>query len=278
MSEDGSAGGGVSKGFVVRAVARFDAGVGETREDRVAAEEPLEIRVGGDVVAITMRTPGRDHDLALGFLLGERIIASLADVGTISHCGRPGDEGYGNAIDVAPGPGARVDPDKRALRRGSVTTSSCGVCGRDTIEDLLRDVVPRAPTPMSTAMFLRAARALEETQRLFKATGGVHGAVALAAAEDVGRHNAVDKVLGALLRENKRAALLMVSGRVSFEIVQKAAVSAVGAVAGVSAPTGLAVDLAERAGVVLAGFVRGNHVNVYAHAAAVTGTDAVTGS
>lgn len=263
--------GAPTKGAVPIAVARFDGGAWASREDVLAEEEPLEIRLAGDAIATTMRTPGRDHDLVLGFLLSERIIASLADVGTIAHCGRPGEEGYGNIIDVAPGPGVRLDPERRAVRRGALTTSACGVCGRATIDDLMTGLAPlEAPRASADAVLAAAAR-LGERQNLFRATGGVHGAVALdaagqvlAAAEDVGRHNAVDKVCGQLLREGRRAEMLFVSGRLGFEIVQKAAVSRIGVVAGVSAPTSLAVALAARMGIVLAGFVRGDAFNVYA--------------
>ncbi|MCA9600685.1 MAG: formate dehydrogenase accessory sulfurtransferase FdhD [Myxococcales bacterium] len=240
--------------------------------DRVVVEEPLEIRIAGDAVAVTMRTPGHDEDLVLGFLRAEGIVRTAADVGSVVHCGRPGDDGYGNVIDVTPGPGVALDWEKHAVRRGGLTSSACGVCGRRTIDDLLARIAPvPSDARVPGALIAHAMAHLRASQRLFRATGGLHGAVAvagdgtlLAAAEDVGRHNAVDKVSGALLRRGEDAPLLAVSGRIGFEIVQKAAAARFVAVAGVSAPSSLAIDLAERTGMVLAGFVRDGRMNVYA--------------
>ncbi len=260
-----------------------DPRTGEAREDCVAVEEPLEIRVAGDPIAVTMRTPGEDGDLALGFLYAEGVIQRAADVGSLAHCGRPGEEGYGNVLEIAPAPGVALDVERvDATRRGALTTSACGVCGRRTIGDLLQgcgplEEGPVVPLPVVTA----AVAALRSAQRVFARTGGTHAAAAftrdgrrLVVREDVGRHNAVDKVVGALLRERHvgatRAgadgpALLVVSGRSSFELVQKAARARIPVVASVSAPTSLAVDLALAMNVTLAGFVRGDAVNVYAH-------------
>ncbi|HZS37032.1 MAG TPA: formate dehydrogenase accessory sulfurtransferase FdhD [Polyangia bacterium] len=262
-----------------RRVERRAAGAGgaaETLDDAVAIEEPLEIRVDGETVAITMRTPGDDARLALGFLYGEGIIASLADVGTVAHCGRPGDEGWGNVLDVRSGPGVTLDVE-RVLdsRRWSVTSSACGVCGRRSIADLVErcprlDGGPR----LDASAIARAIDALAASQPNFARTGGIHAAAAFDAAgallachEDVGRHNAVDKTIGALLyaARLKDASLLAVSGRSSFEIVQKAAAARIPIVASVSAASSLAIDLAESAGLTLAGFVRGGSLNVYTH-------------
>lgn len=256
------------------------------REDAIAVEEPLEIRIAGDPVAVTMRTPGDDGDLALGFLYGEGIVERAADVGTVAHCGRPGSEGYGNVIDVAPGAGTSLAWERvEATRRGTLTTAACGVCGRRSIDDLLAACVPLPPGPaIARDTVLRAIDEMREAQSLFERTGGTHAAAAYTAGgrrlvgrEDVGRHNAVDKVVGALLRDRLVGqgaapgaggpALLVVSGRASFEIVQKAIRARLPAVASVSAPTSLAVDLAGRAGLTLAGFVRGRRINVYAHPA-----------
>jgi FdhD protein len=251
--------------------------------DAVAVEEPLEIRIDGEAIATTMRTPGSDQDLALGFLFGEGIVAGISDVSAIVHCGRPGEEGFGNVLDVRSAAGMRIDPE-RVLegRRFVPVTSACGVCGRRVIDGLLSRVAAVDPERRVAALLVPAAvAALSTVQPAFARTGGLHAAALvddagalLAAAEDVGRHNAVDKVIGALVRARRlgcgatgRApAILAVSGRAGFEIVQKAAVAGVPVVASVSAPTSLAVDLAARTGIALAGFVRGEHVNVYANA------------
>jgi FdhD protein len=250
--------------------------LGAEGPDEVVVEEPLEIRVAGDPLAITMRTPGHDEDLALGFLFSEGVVTDVSDVGSIAHCGRPGDEGFGHTIDVLPGPGVALDPERLTTsRRGTLTTAACGVCGRVTVDDLLARV---GKLPMGRAVPIdvvrRSTSLLREDQLNFERTGGVHAAAALdqagevlTFAEDVGRHNAVDKVVGALLRTRRRdaARVLVVSGRVSFEIVQKAAVAGIAIVSAVSAPTSLAVDVAERLGLTLCGFVRDGRLNVYAH-------------
>jgi FdhD protein len=261
---------------------------GSSREDSVAVEEPLEVRVSGDAVAVTMRTPGDDGDLTLGFLYAEGIIASAADVGSVAHCGRPGEEGYGNVVEVVPGAGAVLRLERvEASRRGTLTTAACGVCGRRTIDDLVEACAALPPGPALTrGAVLAAVAALREVQGTFARTGGTHAAAVHDAAgrrllsrEDVGRHNAVDKVVGALLREGRlgpgapaagRPALLVVSGRASFEMVQKAARAGIPILASVSAPTTLAVDLAQATGVTLVGFVRGDTLNVYAHPARIT--------
>ncbi len=251
--------------------------------DAVAIEEPLEIRVDGEPVATTMRTPGADAELALGFLLAEGIIAGGADVGAAAHCGRPGAEGYGNVSDVRSAAGTHIDPERILEgRRWVEGTSACGVCGRRSIDGLLARARPADPAArVAPELVARAVAALRGIQPVFAATGGLHAAAlvsaageVLSSAEDVGRHNAVDKAVGALVRRGLVGAgtppgagpvLLAVSGRSSFEIVQKAAAAGVLAVASVSAPSSLAVDLAERAGIALAGFVRGDAFNVYAN-------------
>lgn len=256
---------------------------GAASSDPVVVEEPLEIRVAGEPVAVTMRTPGHDRELALGFLFAEGIVTSLDDVGSLAHCGRPGDEGYGNAIDVAPGPGTSLDVERiGASRRGTLTNASCGVCGRRSIDDLLARC-PRLhdETRVPAALVAHACSEMREGQANFAKTGGLHAAAIygaggerLALFEDVGRHNAVDKAVGALLLAGKLPlpfAVLAVSGRASFEIVQKAAAARIALVASVSAPSSLAIDLAERAGITLVGFVRGETMNVYAGAGRVGG-------
>jgi FdhD protein len=262
-----------SKLWVSRPVLRSETGLSTT--DDVAVEEPLEIRVDGETLAVTMRTPGDDEVLALGFLLSEGIITSAADVARVVHCGRPGDEGYGNVVDVASGPGVSLDVERVGeTRRGTITTSACGVCGRRTIDDLLRRVGPLpAGEPLDAAIVVDAVRSLREIQPAFARTGGVHAAAVfdrlgarLAGFEDVGRHNAVDKVLGHLLRAGPlpgAAAFLVVSGRASYEILHKAIVAGLPVVASVSAPSSLAVDVATRCGVALACFVRNGGMAVY---------------
>lgn len=258
-------------GQVERQIRRGDSP--EAVLDTVAIEEPLEIRVAEEALAVTMRTPGADPALAVGFLFAEGVISGLADVGTVRHCGDPTEVGYGNVIDVSPGPGVVLDPEHLATsRRGTLTTAACGVCGRRSIDDLLARCVPLSGDAVPVGRLLAAVSALAEGQALFEATGTVHGAAAfdedgeqLAHAEDIGRHNAVDKVIGRLLYDGarERARVLAVSGRVSFEIVQKAVVAGIAAVAGVSGPTSLAVDLAKRSGLTLAGFVRPPRYNLY---------------
>jgi FdhD protein len=255
---------------------------GETRavDDLLAAEEPLEIRIAGETVAVLMRTPGDDHRLALGFLFAEGLLEGAADASSVVHCGRPGDEGHGNVIDIAPASGARIDWERlEGTRRATAASSACGVCGRTAIADLLAGipVVPPSP-PLPADAVAAAVEALRRHQPAFDATGGTHcaalfdrGGALLAAHEDVGRHNAVDKIVGALLLDRaagtaRAPAVLAVSSRAGFEIVQKAARAAIPIVASVSAPTSLAVSLARDAGVALCGFVRGGRMNVYAGA------------
>jgi FdhD protein len=241
-------------------------------DDLVAVEEPLEIRFAGETVAVIMRSPGDDHRLALGYLFGERIIRSASDASTVFHCGRVGDEGYGNTIEVAPASGADVDWARLdGARRAGVTSSACGVCGRMTVTDLLEGLPPLPPGLVLPAERLVASiEALRRHQPTFEATGGTHAAALwdldgelVAVHEDVGRHNAVDKVVGGLL--------LAVSGRGGFDIVQKAARAGIPVVACVSAPTSLAIAVARAAGITLAGFVRGERMNVYTGAERLTG-------
>ena len=252
-------------------------------ETSVACEEPLEIRVAGDAVALTMRTPGDDRFLALGYLFAEGVIDSLADVGSVYHCGRTDDPRYGNAIEVTPGPGARLSgPALERTRRVNLTQSACGVCGRDGIDDLLARVKPVThEAKIAGALIAQLPELLRAGQLNFAYTGGLHAACAvnagarvLASAEDVGRHNAVDKVVGKLLMQGQlprtqlgaeRACVLAVSGRASFEIVQKAAAAGFACVASVSAPSSLAIDTAEALGITLAAFVREGRFTLYTH-------------
>jgi FdhD protein len=252
--------------------------------DEIAVEEPLEIRLAGDTFATIMRTPGDDRFLTAGFLYCEGVIHGLDDLGKIAHCGRPTDAGYGNLVDVAPGPGTALAPERATERRGTIVSSACGVCGRERIDDLVGRLgrVPIAGT-LKAGAITESVERLARGQHSFARTGAMHGALALslggeelASGEDVGRHNAVDKVIGKLLfagqltSERADAQLLAVSGRSSFEIVQKAAAARIGVVVSVSAPTSLAIDTADALGVTLAGFTRGDSFNLYTHPERIT--------
>ena len=263
-------------------VTRLSAAGRVADDDEVVVEEPLAIRVGGETLAVTMRTPGHDRELALGFLWAEGIIGSLADVAAVAHCGRTGDEGRANTLEVTPAPGARLRlPDDDAVRRGTLVTSACGVCGRRAIDDLLARCGPvRRAGSLAPAVIAAAFDALRATQAVFARTGGCHGAALVTFAgahvatfEDVGRHNAVDKLIGSRLLAGELPLdhhVLAVSGRTSFEIVQKAAAAGVPVVAGISAASSLAVDVARRAGVTLVGFARGGSCVVYTGAEALS--------
>lgn len=257
---------------------------GDEREpatsDHVVVEEPLALRLEDEMLAITMRTPGHDRELAIGFLLSEGIIASSADLASITPCGRTGDEGRENtlAITLAPGVKLPVDPKTGELvRRGTLTSSACGVCGRTTIGDLMQRIGRTHDTSVVRRSIIEGAVAtLRARQPVFALTGGCHAASLVSFSgrtvctfEDVGRHNAVDKVVGACALAGLlplHAHLLVVSGRTSFEIVQKAMSAGISALASVSAPSSLAVSLAEQGGLVLVGFVRGNAMSIYAGA------------
>lgn len=269
------------KGVAQREVRRVAEGVLQApAADDVVAEEPLEIRAQGETLAITMRTPGADRELAVGFLFAEGVIGSRDEVGRVAHCGRPDQEGYGNTIDVVPGPGVSLDIERlSATRRGTLTTAACGVCGRRTVDDVIARCAPLpvGRATIAAASILAAVESLRARQPNFARTGGIHGAAlhdaqgnVLAAFEDIGRHNAVDKVVGALLLAGRipgaEAALLVVSGRASYEVVQKASAARVPVIASVSAASSLAVDLARAAGITLCGFVRKGTMTVYAHA------------
>jgi FdhD protein len=243
--------------------------------DRAATEEPLEVRLHGQPFAVIMRTPGADRELAAGFLLSERVLKGADDLGTINYCTDDAAVRAENVINVTLTNGATLDV-LLAGRRRVTMSSSCGMCGRLTIESLRVDVpaiearwtLPRAALATMPGL-LRAAQAV------FDETGGLHAAGLFSPAgalehfaEDVGRHNAVDKVIGRMLM---REALplgdhaLFVSGRTSYEIVQKALVAGIPIVASVSAPSTLAIELAVDAGITLAGFVRGSGFNIYSH-------------
>ncbi|MEU5832523.1 formate dehydrogenase accessory sulfurtransferase FdhD [Streptomyces diacarni] len=263
-----------------RPVIRVRDGAVSTRPDTLVAEEPLEIRLNGKPLAITMRTPGDDFALAAGFLVSEGVISAADELATIVYCGGARDEGGNtyNVVDVRLAPGVPV-PDI-ALERNVYTTSSCGLCGKASL-DAVRTTTRwqlEAERPNGLGIDLLAAlpERLRAAQRVFDRTGGLHAAALfsptgelLDVREDVGRHNAVDKLVGHAVQSGAlplRDGLLMVSGRASFELAQKAVMAGVPVLAAVSAPSSLAVDLAEETGLTLVGFLRGSSMNVYAGA------------
>lgn len=245
-------------------------GVRDPRGDVLAVEEPLEIRVDGTPVVVTMRTPGDDIELAAGFLYTEGLLGSSSDVGEISMC----DQNVALVSMASPVP---------VRSRSFLATSACGVCGKDSIEDVRvrsRFEVSADPVRVPAPVLLSLPSRLREAQRVFASTGGLHAAGLFTASgdllvvrEDVGRHNAVDKVAGWALLSGRlplAGTVLVVSGRASFELVQKAVMIGVPVLAAVSAPSSLAASLAAEAGLTLAGFVRGTSMNLYAGASRVS--------
>jgi FdhD protein len=242
----------------------------------VAVEAPLEIRLGGVPFAVVMRTPGADRELAAGFLFAERVLKTQDDLGAIAWCTDPRATHAENVVNVTlTGVSAEALESALRSRRQVVANTSCGVCGRASIEALIVDGSPIAsPVQVPPEVVIAMPAALRARQAVFSQTGGLHAAglfalngTLLDSAEDVGRHNAVDKVIGRLiLREALPAAsdVLFVSGRTSFEIVQKAWLAGISCVASVSAPSSLAVELAASVGMTLIGFVRERGFNVYA--------------
>jgi FdhD protein len=253
-------------------------GAGVERPDLLAAEEPMEIRVQGPgqeavPIVVTMRTPGGDFELAAGFLFTEGLIAGRDEVRRVSYCEdlAPGEQHY-NVVTVE----LATPFDPGAVRRSFVASSSCGICGKATLEDVEVHCAPIAPGPrVEAGTILAMPDALRRAQRVFEETGGLHaaglfapGGKLLALREDVGRHNAVDKIVGESLLAGDlplSGRVLQVSGRVGFEIVQKAARAGIPVISAVGAPSSLSVEAAERMGITLVGFVRGDRFNVYAH-------------
>lgn len=251
-----------------------------TKVDTVAAEEPLELRLGGESFTVTMRTPGNDFELAAGFLVAEGIVVSADQLRGLRYCAgtdEAGNQTY-NVIDAGLDPVLATTALSRT--RNVTTTSACGICGTTSI-DAVEKTLPPAPQggprlSIDAETLLALPDTLRESQKVFERTGGVHAAGLfdgegnlLCLREDVGRHNAVDKVVGWALMEGRLplgGTVLQVSGRASFELVQKAALAGIEMLSAVGAPSSLAVDLAERSGLTLAGFSRGRSVNLYTHA------------
>ena len=259
-----------------RPVRHVSAGTAERRPETLAVEEPLEIRVNGTPITVTMRTPGSDFELAQGFLLTEGVITRRDDVEAIRYCSGAGPDGLNtyNVLDITLAAGVPA-PDTD-VTRNFYTTSSCGVCGKASLDAVrlssrypVGDQVLRIDSRTLTALPGR----LRSAQKVFATTGGLHAAglfdvdgALLASREDIGRHNAVDKVIGWALENDRiplQDAVLLVSGRASFELTQKAVMAGVPLLAAVSAPSSLAVDLASESGLTLVAFLRGDSMNIY---------------
>lgn len=254
------------------------------RADTLAVEEPLEIRVDGTALSMTMRTPGDDFDLALGWLSAEGAIASAADVRTLMHCldtDEAGNPTY-NVVEVGAAPGVRIDLAPRA----TPISSACGICGSESVDVVNRRSrfdITTDRTPLDPALLAQLPERMRRGQQGFARTGGTHaaglfdaGGELLCLREDVGRHNAVDKVVGWALRENRlplTGCVLAVSGRAGFELAQKAVLAGIPAMISVSAATSLSVDLARRSGLTLAAFVRPPHLTVYSDPGRIIGLD-----
>jgi FdhD protein len=259
-----------------------------TRPETLAVEEPLELRINGTAITVTMRTPGSDVELAQGFLLTEGVIGQRDDIARVEYCrgvpvpnpeslrSSPPNDGMNtyNVLDVTLAPGVPM-PDVD-VTRNFYTTSSCGVCGKgsiDAIRQISRHSPGDDPTVVSAETLSTMPDRLRSAQRVFASTGGLHGAALfdadgtpLVVREDIGRHNAVDKVIGWAVEHERiplSGTVLLVSGRASFELTQKAVMAGIPILAAVSAPSSLAVDLASQAGLTLVAFLRGESMNVY---------------
>ena len=247
-----------------------------TRPETLAVEEPMEIRLNGTAITVTMRTPGSDVELAQGFLLTEGVVVRRDDIARVEYCRGAGEDGVNsyNVLDVTLAPNVAMPAVD--VTRNFYTTSSCGVCGKgsiDAIELISRHSPGDDPTVVAAETLSAMPDQLRTAQRIFAATGGLHGAALfetdgtmLVVREDIGRHNAVDKVIGWALESQRiplSGTVLLVSGRASFELTQKAVMAGIPILAAVSAPSSLAVDLAAQAGLTLVAFLRGESMNVY---------------
>jgi FdhD protein len=266
-----------------RPVLRLGPAGDRSRPDSIAVEEPLELRVDGKPLAVTMRTPGHDVELAHGFLHTEGVIGSVDDIRDARYCDSRDDEGRNtyNVLDVGLAPG--VPPPVTGVERNFYTTSSCGVCGKASLDAVrLKTRYSPADDQVRVPYDVLAGLPdeLRKRQQVFDRTGGLHAAGLFTAAgdllvvrEDVGRHNAVDKVVGWAVLNGQipaRSCILIVSGRTSFELAQKAVMAGIPVLGAVSAPSSLAVDLADESGLTLAGFIRNGSMNVYTHPDRIT--------
>ena len=263
-----------------RRATRLTADTATKRAETLAVEEPLEIRLNGTPLTVTMRTPGADVELAQGFLLTEGVIGGRDDVAAARYCSSGGADGSGllqntyNVLDVTLAPG--VPMPEEDVRRNFYTTSSCGICGKaslDAVTTISRHCPGDDPTVVAADTLVALPARLRDAQKVFASTGGLHaaglftvGGDLMVAREDIGRHNAVDKVIGWALERGRiplSGSVLMVSGRASFELTQKAVMAGIAIMAAVSAPSSLAVDLATQSGLTLVGFLRGDSMNIY---------------
>lgn len=262
-----------SRSINLTRVTEWSGGESRVKDDFLAAEEPLEIRIGDQPLSVTMRTPGDDRELAAGFLLTEGIIQSQGEIQSLEPVTSGAEGARGNVIRAGLSPGAGADQEK--MRRNFFAASSCGICGKASI-DSVRARTMQAPNPdlrLPASTLLRLPEALRSSQDVFDRTGGLHAAALFDASgkllclrEDIGRHNAVDKVIGWALLEGLvplKDSVLLVSGRGGFEIAQKAIVAGLPIVACVSAPSSLAVQLAREMRLTLVGFLRGNRFVIY---------------
>ncbi|KAB1149787.1 formate dehydrogenase accessory sulfurtransferase FdhD [Streptomyces luteolifulvus] len=261
-----------------RKVLRIRDGVVSSRPDTLVAEEPLEIRLNGKPLAITMRTPGDDFALAAGFLVSEGVLATASDLLNIVYCAGATVDGSNtyNVVDVKTAPGVAIP--EITLERNVYTTSSCGLCGKASLDAVRTNarwpITDNPPLRLDPDLLASLPDRLRASQRVFDRTGGLHAAALfgedgelLDVREDVGRHNAVDKLIGRALQNGAlplSRTILLVSGRASFELAQKAVMAGIPVLAAVSAPSSLAVDLAAETGLTLVGFLRGSSMNVYA--------------
>jgi len=264
------------------AIARWRAGERREEEDHVAAEEPLQLSLDGKPLSIVMRTPGNDIELALGLLLAEQVIRSIDDVRRVRISAEAGEAERGVDVTADLVESNQVDvhlrgPAGRRPERSFLASSACGVCGATTVESLALDFSPLAEGPVVDGRILTTlGPTLREQQRLFESTGGLHAAGLFDTAgalellrEDIGRHNAVDKVVGRSLLDGRiplRRSILAVSGRAGYEVVQKAVAAGIPLLAAVGAPSSLAVATAQRFGMTLVGFLRDDRFNVYSGA------------
>ncbi|MEM7601001.1 MAG: formate dehydrogenase accessory sulfurtransferase FdhD [Verrucomicrobiota bacterium] len=251
-------------------IQRFKEGEYQDEKDYVAAEEPLEIRVNGQSVAVMMRTPGFDEELVTGFLFTESLIKASDEIDSVHHLPDLDRESVGNTIEVK----LSSEPDLTELTRHVFTSSSCGVCGKATIDSVFQQFPPlNSVLQVEPDLILGLPSTLRAAQETFEKTGGLHASALfssegelLVLREDVGRHNALDKVIGMGLQEGLdfSEVILLVSGRISFELTQKALAAGISVIAGISAPTSLAVGLAAKSGQTLIGFLREKGFNRYA--------------
>ncbi|HTF57904.1 MAG TPA: formate dehydrogenase accessory sulfurtransferase FdhD [Planctomycetota bacterium] len=243
--------------------------------DELAVEEPLEIRISGEPIAVTMRTPGDDFDLAAGFLRTEGILKSPEEIGAIRYCGEEKHPDLRNVIEVTPATGVKVDLER--LKRNFYATSSCGICGKAAIENIRTDAKPlNGKFRVKLDIFYKLGTSMRSAQTVFDRTGGLHAAglfdlhgSLLVLREDIGRHNATDKVIGRMFLDRKLPLdrhILLVSGRASFEIMQKALMAGIPIVCAVSAPSSLAVEFAAETGMTLIGFLHSDQFNIYSGA------------